>query len=252
MKSGWDLPPVGDPGGGAKSGNRIDGSYRGRTLPEWMDPQNVYGPLTILRLKPVDPAKLPNNPVVVSSSVTQCCGLIEGAFPENRGSQYALKIRKPEQVAQLKALKELNDHTPICIDEHPIHNYVKCVINSPEVVNLPEDVIKGILDSQGISSARRITRKGNGDERVNTPMVILTVYGTAIPEFVYLGYLRLQTRPFYPAPMQCYKCWDFGHTKMRCVKRKFVVRVLGIMRWYGESTVTFHHNAPSATPMSIL
>lgn len=220
MKPGWGFPPDGDPGGGAIGGNTIDGSYRGRTVPEWMDPQNVHGPLTILRLQPVDPAVLPKNPTVVSLSVTQCCGLIEGAFPEKRGTRYALKVRRPEQVEQLKAMKELYDHTPICIDEHPIHNNVKCVIHNYEVVDLSEAEVKDILAWQGVSSVKRITRKGDGENRINTPMLILTVTGTAIPQHVYLGYIRVETRPYYPAPMQCYKCWEFGHTKLRCAKNE--------------------------------
>lgn len=216
MKPGWDFPPDGDPGGRAMGGNTIDGSYRGRTVPEWMDPANVFGPLTILRLQPVAPAVLPKNPTVVSISVKECCGPIEGAFPENRGTCYALKVRKPEQVSKLKALTELFDHTPVSIVEHPIHNYVKCVIFSHEVQDLTEPEIQDILTEQGVTSVRRITRKGDGNTRINTPMLILTVSGTAIPQTVYLGFIRSATRPYYPAPMQCYKCWEFGHTKLRC------------------------------------
>lgn len=220
MNRRWDIPPDGDPGGGTSTaGNFFDGSFRGRTIPEWMDPTGVGGELTVLQLQPVEPAKLPENPGIVCVSVTSCCGKIEGAFPEHKGNSYVLKVRKKEQVQQLKELKKLTDGTPVSIKEHPIHNFVKFVVHCRAVVNLSDQAVMDLLSGQGIVELRRITKKGNGEERINTPMLILTIAGNIVPQYVYLGFLRVETRRYYPSPMQCFKCWDFGHTKTRCSKK---------------------------------
>lgn len=220
MKRGWDFPPDGDPGEGASNiGNTFDGSFKGRTIPEWMDPAGEGGELTVLQLQPISPARLPENPGIVCASVTNCCGKIEGAFPESQGTRYVLKVRRKDQVSKLKELDKLIDETPISIKEHPVHNFVKFVVHCREVANLSDQDIMDLLADQGVVDIRRITKKGNGDERINTPMMILTIAGKIIPQHVYFGFIRVITRPYYPAPMQCYKCWEFGHTKIRCSKK---------------------------------
>ena len=73
----------GDPGGSAK----------GRRLPVFMDPTNVFGQLTYLQLIGKDDTPLPKNPFVIGKSVEQFLGgSIEGATSEAQGTRYTRKF----------------------------------------------------------------------------------------------------------------------------------------------------------------
>lgn len=163
---------------------------------------------------------LPNHPFLLRTSVEGHLGTkIEGAFPEQRGITYALKVRGPNQVQKLVNMSKLNDGTPIRISKHPILNTTRCVVSCYDSIQFTDDQLKAYLADQKVTDLRRITRK-NGDTRVNTSTIILTIEGTRAPEYVDFGWLRCRTRPFYPAPMMCFQCWSFGHTKSRCQQPK--------------------------------
>lgn len=102
------FPPFDDPGGGpsdASARNIIHGSYAGRTVPTWLDPSDEHGKLTVLKLEGEN-GPLPSKPFLLRTSVEKWIGgKIEGAFRENRGISYALKVRNPKQVEKLMAMK---------------------------------------------------------------------------------------------------------------------------------------------------
>ncbi|XP_055604231.1 uncharacterized protein LOC129752483 [Uranotaenia lowii] len=46
--------------------------------------------------------------------------------------------------------------------------------------------------------------------------MVLTLKGTVPPPYIYFGFIRVATRPYYPRPLLCYKCGKYGHSKNRC------------------------------------
>ncbi|XP_065081026.1 uncharacterized protein LOC135703674 [Ochlerotatus camptorhynchus] len=212
---GAGFPPLpGDPGGGPS--NRIDGTYAGATLPSYMDPNGDHGKLIILKLEPAVGKKLPDHPFTLRTSIERRVGgKIEGAFSEAQGQAYALKVRSQHQMERLLSMTELTDGTAIKISKHPGLNSTRCVISCRELAKIEDDDILENLESQNVSGIRRITRRV-GDGKENTATVILTINGTTMPEHIDIGYRRYRTRPYYPAPMLCYQCYKFGHTRTRC------------------------------------
>lgn len=195
--------------------SQIDGSYTGATLPPYMDNEQNYGALLLLRISGVD-RPLPNVPFIIRKSVQQYVGgRIEGAFPEANRATYALKVRSLRQFNRLLTMSQLIDGTPVHITEHPTLNSTRCVVSCRDVINVTDSELLEELKEQGIKEVRRITRSVGG-ERVNTPSIILTFRGTNRPDHIDFGYIRCRTRPYYPSPMQCFNCWCFGHTKLRC------------------------------------
>lgn len=163
--------------------------------------------------------ELPKNPFLLRKSVESCVGAkIDGAFPENKGTTYALKVRSSAQVKRLMNLTSLIDGTGIKIIEHPYLNASRCVVNCGDVLGLSDEAIMEGLTGQGVREFRRITKRV-GDKRENTSTLILTFAGTITPPHVDFGWIRCKTRPYYPAPMQCFNCWSFGHTRQRCQQR---------------------------------
>lgn len=208
-------PLRGDPGGRRPS-NLFDGEYAGSLLPEYLDTEGTRGPIQVLRLKAVD-GKLPQNPFVLRKSIERCVGTkIDGAFPEGKeGISFALKVRSTNQFNKLLNLTSLIDGTAVEVIEHPTLNISRCVVNCPALTGIPDATLEEELTDQGIRGFRRITKRV-GKEKVNTSTLILTIAGTIIPPHIDFGYVRCKTRPYYPAPMQCYNCWKFGHTSKRC------------------------------------
>lgn len=197
------------------SAGRIDGTFTGATLPSYMDPEGMHGELHLLRISGTN-GPLPNRPFLIRRSVEKYVGgRIEGAFPESNKATYALKVRNLRQFNQLLNMKALMDGTAVAVTEHPTLNSIRCVVSCRDVIDMPDSELLDELKEQGVKEVRRITRK-NGPSRENTPAIVLTCRGTNRPEAIDFGYIRCRTRPYYPSPMQCFNCWLFGHTKMRC------------------------------------
>lgn len=195
--------------------NMLGGQFTGRSFPEWGDLQGNHGDLVMLRMEAAT-GSLPNAPFLLRKSVEAYLGVpIDGAFPEAKGTAYVLKLRNERLVQRLKKMNQLTDGTAIRIIEHPVLNKTKCVISCKDTVGYTDEELKTELQDQGVVDLRRITRS-EGKERVNTPTIILTINGTVAPNHIEVGWLRCPTRPYYPAPMLCFGCYNFGHTKARC------------------------------------
>lgn len=195
---------------------RIDGSYTGRTFPVYFDSNDEMGELQILRLQGKEGKALPVAPFLIRKSIQRFLGgNIDSAFKEGGGRTYALKVRNSRHFNRLLAMTKLDDGTPIEIVEHPTHNSTRCMVFCRDSVDMPLEEIEEELKEQGIIKVHRITKRV-GDGRQNTPLLVCTVRGTVRPESIYFGFDRIPTRPYYPMPMQCFNCWAFGHTKLRC------------------------------------
>lgn len=196
----------------------FQGSYAGQRLPTYMDKDGTSGPLQVLKMQAVgENATLPNDPFLLRLSVEKCIGgPIDGAFKENRGISYALKVRSNAQFQRLLKMDRLIDGTKVMITEHPQLNTTKCVVSNGDTVGLTDAYLKEQLASQGVRDIRRIQKKNSVGLLENTPTMILSIVGTVIPDHIDFGWTRCKTRNFYPAPMLCYHCWEYGHTRKRC------------------------------------
>ncbi|XP_055591462.1 uncharacterized protein LOC129743451 [Uranotaenia lowii] len=191
------------------------GDHPGRTIPEWMDTENLQGRLYYMFLRAKPGHTLPKNPFVIGRSVEEYAGKVEGGFYEKRKSWYVVKIRSKDQGRKLFTLTALKDGTPIEIGRHPELNTRKFVVFCNEVEDMTDKQLEEELASQKITNVRRITKKIAG-KIVNTPTLVLTINCTVIPEFINFGLLRVRTRPYYPQPMLCRRCLTYGHPKIRC------------------------------------
>lgn len=199
--------------------NMVDGSFAGRRQPEWMDPIN--GELSILVMKPVDVnGSLPDDPFVIRKSIEDAVGEIEDARPEAKGARYVLKVRQKRQIEKLLRLRKLVDDTAIVVEFHSTLNIRKCTVTCQHGVHISDSEMTSRLSSQRVIEVRRFTRRDPKDKKkiIPTNTMVLTLQGTTVPEFIYFGYVRTKTRPYYPSPLQCSKCHRFGHTKKYCTQ----------------------------------
>lgn len=222
-----DPPPEGIPG--PSNANPND-----RTMPEWMDQLGMYGQRIILSLRPTENRPLPN-PCIVGKSVEYFCGSskLESAETEDRGTKYILKTRNAEQAKKLMQITELIDGTKVEIVLHPFLNSSRCVVSCREAINMTESELLSELSPQKISAVKRIFRTED-NQKINTPTLILTVCGTVAPHRIYFGLLSVPTRIFYPRPMICYNCCEYGHTKTKCQKTAVCTNCSGNAHAEGE------------------
>lgn len=91
----------------------------GPTLPSYLDRDGTAGALQYLKMQ-ATAGPMPQDPFLLRTSVEKHIGArIEGAFKENRGVSYVLKVRSTAQFNKLLRMEKLCDGTPVSISEHP-------------------------------------------------------------------------------------------------------------------------------------
>ena len=107
---------------------------------------------------------------------------------------------------------------PMTVEVHRSKNFSRGVIFCLDLEGVSDGEIEEGLAEFGVITARRIqTRRGG--ELVPTHSVILTFDSTDIPTEVKVGYVTVKVRPYVPAPMRCFRCLRFGHTRDSCRNR---------------------------------
>lgn len=187
------------------------GSY-GRSFPSFMDPRNEFGAVTTLLLTGKDGRNLPIEPFIIAKTIEDAAGPIEDARSEDKGNRYVLRTRKAHQVEKLLKITRLIDGTDVEIKLHPRLNVSRCVISTFDLIHKSEAEIATGLEHQGVIAVRRILRSN----KENTPALILTFNKPVYPEVVKVGLTRVTTKPYYPNPLLCFKCFDYGHPRKNC------------------------------------
>lgn len=195
----------------AKPLDQGDPSPNGRTAPEWMDARGEHGALTVLLMEPAHrEGKLPSNPFIIARSMKEQVGSITAAYRDKEGN-LVVKVRCDKKAAKLKAMTELIDGTKIRITEHGRLNQVRCIVTCHSVSELSDEELTTELADQGVIGVHRLGKKGT-----RSATMVVTLRGTVVPKEILYGYDLCRTRAYKQAPMQCFRCFDFGHTKARC------------------------------------
>ncbi|XP_040174940.1 uncharacterized protein LOC120906955 [Anopheles arabiensis] len=186
-------------------------------MPPWMDKDNENGELKYLVLQMANDSVLPVNPFIVGKTIKDAVGsdLSEFGRKIDSGKKLLLKTRNQSHFEKLQKITKLIDGTLVKVAPHVTLNSVQCVIFAPDLKGLSDEDILENLSDQKVMNVRRFTRKVNG-EIVPTNIFLLRINATSIPEFIRLGALQVKTRAYYPKPMQCFKCGQFGHTQIHC------------------------------------
>lgn len=134
---------------------------------------------------------------------------------EARGTVLRVSVTNGEDKEKILNLKKLSNGLAVKVSEHPTANKVRAVVIAPECIDDTEDEIRTGLEKYNVISVKRISRREGGTIK-NTPTLIITLEGTYVPEVMYYHYVTMRTRTYYPAPMRCFQCFAFGHTRAKC------------------------------------
>lgn len=142
---------------------------------------------------------------------------------EAEGNRYAIQTMSPAIASALLSLKQLDINTNIEVIEHPSMNRIQGKIYCPEVKSMPKEKLLSELASQNVVDVfplstfnqKTKTREFRGN-------LALTFSLSTRPNFVYIGWLRIECEAYYPSPLICRRCCSYGHGHNTC-REKFAL-----------------------------
>ena len=135
-----------------------------------------------------------------------------------RSGDLLIEVDRETHSTKLLAITELAQ-VPVKVSPHRTLNTSKGVLRTPELQNTTREELLTQLKKQGVTDARMVTIKKNGEMiRVNT--AILTFNRPTPPATLNVGFERCTVQPYVPSPLRCFKCQQFGHHQDNCSKAK--------------------------------
>ncbi|XP_042910733.1 uncharacterized protein [Parasteatoda tepidariorum] len=165
------------------------------------------------------------NPNVPNTSFTHVSPfLIHKALLSILGEVASVKkLRSGDLLVEVSSAKQatiLSTCTTMCsfnitVTPHRSLNTSRGVISETEFINDTEDMILDNLQSQNVTSVRRIKIRRDG-KLIPTKHLILTFASAKLPTEIKMAWINCPVRPYIPNPLRCYQCQRFGHSKTSC------------------------------------
>ncbi|XP_062584090.1 uncharacterized protein LOC134245861 [Saccostrea cucullata] len=127
-----------------------------------------------------------------------------------------IEVTKKQHSTSLLALKMLAD-IPVVGKIHSGLNQSKGILfdRDHDLDDIPEQEIQHELESQGVISVKRFTKRRN-DVVEPTNTYLLTFCVPNLPTNIKVGLYQMKIETFVPNPLRCFKCQRFGHGQMNC------------------------------------
>lgn len=136
-----------------------------------------------------------------------------GTIPDGNLKKYGKGVLiKAKDTTQAKMLQHLPcpaDSMFESVKAHHSFNFRKGCVYNHDLYEFPEEEIIAMCPNRVY---KVVKMKGSSN------MVLLTFYGTTLPEYVNIGPLKLRVKPFIDRPLQCYSCYGYGHGKRNCTE----------------------------------
>ncbi|KAH8335208.1 hypothetical protein KR067_001175, partial [Drosophila pandora] len=154
------------------------------------------------------------SPFNIKKVIDITCGGEVVSCKKLRDGNLLLQTKDIRQAEKLLKLTNIL-HIPVAVSEHRTLNYSKGVIYSNDLRGIDEEEILENLKNQKVSDVRKIM-KNFTSEPTETGLITLTFEKLDLPDHVYIGYERVQVRPYIPAPIRCNNCLRLGHLQKFC------------------------------------
>ncbi|MPC78741.1 hypothetical protein E2C01_073238 [Portunus trituberculatus] len=90
------------------------------------------------------------------------------------------------------------------VKAHPTFNYSKGCVYSRDIYEFPEEEILAMCPT----SVQKVNKMKNSSN-----IVLLTFFGSTLPDRVNIGPINLRVMRFISLPLQCFLCYGYGHGK---------------------------------------
>ena len=136
-----------------------------------------------------------------------------GTIPEGNLKKYGKGVLvRAKDVTQAKMLQHLPcpaDGMFETIKVHHTFNYSKGCVYNHDLYEFSEEEILRMCPS----SVHKVSKMRN-----STNMILLTFFGSNLPDSVRIGPLNLRVKTFVDRPLQCFSCYGYGHGKKHCTE----------------------------------
>ncbi|KAK3887519.1 hypothetical protein Pcinc_008374 [Petrolisthes cinctipes] len=137
-------------------------------------------------------------------------GLLPMGHIKKYGKGVLIRAKDLTQAMMLLNLPCPSDSMFESIKPHRTFNYSKGRIYNEDLYEFSEEYILAMCPD----SVQQVTKmKGSKN------MIILTFYGSHIPDRININPTSFEVKPFVERPLQCFCCYEFGHGKRNCNNR---------------------------------
>ena len=154
-----------------------------------------------------------------------------------------VEVEKRQHSKNLLGLKNFFNIPAKC-SAHSSLNSSRGIIRCPDLAGVEESEIVFELSNQNVIEARRI-RVYRDNIRRDTNSIILKFNTAILPKTLKVGYLKVPVDIYIPNPLQCYKCFKFGHHERQCNADEHCKRC-------GANENESYHPEPCNNPMKCL
>lgn len=147
----------------------------------------------------------------VCGEVTSCKKLINGTL--------LVKTKNYVQASKLIKLTSFTSDIKVDVSEHNSLNTSKGIVYDNSLRGISEEVILMEMKSQNVCEVKKILKR-EGENLVETGLIIFTFTTLERPNDVHIGYEIRQVRDYVPLPLKCNNCQRFGHLSKVCKNTK--------------------------------
>ena len=131
------------------------------------------------------------------------------------------KIPLSDHVLQiLTTIKSLNNLTVKCyVPNSDLYSYftISPIALDTNVTELQKEISQS--NDLDIVKLERLKKRENRTW-IDSQTMKVAILGNTIPDTLIISYMRYKTNPYFPDPMQCYKCQRMGHTSKSCTAKQ--------------------------------
>ena len=154
-----------------------------------------------------------------------------------------VEVEKAQHSKNLLGLKRFFEIPAKCY-AHGSLNSSRGLIRCPDLAGVDEEEIVLELASQNVIEARRIRVFRDGI-RKDTNTIVLKFKTAILPKTLKIGYLKVPVDIYIPNPLQCYRCFKFGHHERQCTSDNHCKRC-------SAKENETHHTDPCSKPFKCL
>ena len=136
-----------------------------------------------------------------------------------RDRGFLMRIKRDQQEAVCGdgiVLKIQNDQVPVKIAIHKNLSQVKGTIYHEDLPLHTKEELMEDLKKEGVVDVIKLKYKDRDNVVREQKKVILIFDRSSLPTHVRCTYMRLRVEPYIPKPLQCRKCYEFGHVRKYC------------------------------------
>ena len=152
-----------------------------------------------------------DNLVKARRSIENHAGTFSESSIKRYGRNVLLKAKDKTQSALLSRFKPESGSCIQFISPHKSFNTARGVVYSKDIYEFSEEEILQMCPPN-IYQVKKLKGINNA--------ILLTFESPFLPDYIKIERINLSVKKFKQRPMQCHKCYEYGHTALKCQNRQ--------------------------------